>query len=182
MDHLCRYSNRPIAFIGRYLRRRPYAHLAILLSVIGAVACSVGTQYGVKFLIDTLAAGLRGDTLFVAFTILAILISVDMLLWRLAGWIGSWTFVGVSGDLRRDLFRHLTGHAPTFFSERLPGVVASRVTATSNAVFTIEQMFVSNVLPPCISTIGAIAVITTVSLPMAAMLLGVAGVVIVAMF
>ena len=63
----------------------------------------------------------------------------------------------MTGDLRPDLFRHLTGHAPSYFADRLPGVLTSRITATSNAVFTIENMFVWNVLPPCVATVGAIA-------------------------
>jgi ATP-binding cassette subfamily B protein len=81
----------------------------------------------------------------------------------------------VTGDLRRDMFRHLTGHAPSYFSDRLPGMLTSRITATSNAVFTVENMFVWNVLPPCIATIAAIVLIGTVSLPMAAGLIVIAG-------
>ena len=41
--------------------------------------------------------------------------------------------------MRRDLFRHLTGHSPSYFAERMPGTLTSRVTATSNAVFTGER-------------------------------------------
>jgi ATP-binding cassette subfamily B protein len=179
---LCRYANRPFAFIGRYVRRRAIAHFVILSAVAVAVACSVGTQYGLKYLIDTLSAGPRSAYVMSAFIVLAALISADMLLWRFAGWVGSFTFVGVTGDVRRELFRHLTGHAPTYFLERSPGVLTSRVTATSNAVFMIEQMTASNVLPPCIATVGAIIAILTVSIPMAAVLIAVAGVVIVVMF
>ena len=36
-------------------------------------------------------------------------------------------------------------------------MLTSRITATSNAVFTVENMFVWNVLPPCIATVSAIA-------------------------
>jgi len=61
-------------------------------------------------------------------------------------------------------------------------MLTSRITATSNAVFTVENMFVWNVLPPCIATIAAIALIGTVSLPMAAGLIVVAGTMVVAMF
>ena len=41
--------------------------------------------------------------------------------------------------------RHLTGHAPSYFAERLPGTLTSRITVVSNAVFTIENMFMWNV-------------------------------------
>jgi ATP-binding cassette, subfamily B, bacterial len=54
MDELCRYADRPYAFIARYLRRRLWAHVAIVGFVLVAVACAVATQYGVKLLVDTL--------------------------------------------------------------------------------------------------------------------------------
>ncbi len=117
-----------------------------------------------------------------AFVFLMSLIAADNFLWRIASWTASFTFVGVTGDLRRDIFRHLTGHAPSYFSDRLPGMLTSRITATSNAVFTVENMFVWNVLPPCIATVSAIALIGTVSPLMAAGLIVVAGAMVIAMF
>src|SRR5262245_17459127 len=182
MDDLCRYADRPLAFLGRYLRARPWSHAAIVTFVLAAVTCAVTTQYAVKFLVDTLAGHSPASGVWLAFLLLGALIAADNLLWRLAGWIASFTFVGVTGDLRRDLFRHLTGHAPAFFIERLPGMLTSRATATSNAVYTVESMFVWNVLPPCAATVGAIAFVLTVSGPMAAMLVVVAAIVVVAMF
>ena len=183
MDNLSSYANRPFAFVLHYLRQRLVSHVVILIAVVAAVACSVGTQYGVKFLVDGLAAGpARGGGVWLAFIFLMLLITADNFLWRIASWIASFTFVGVTGDLRRDIFRHLTGHAPSYFSDRLPGMLTSRITATSNAVFLVENMFVWNVLPPCIATISAIVLIGTVSLPMAAGLIVVAGAMVVAMF
>jgi ATP-binding cassette, subfamily B, bacterial len=182
MDNVSRYANRPFAFVLHYLRQRLVSHVVILIAVVAAVACSVGTQYGVKFLVDGLAAGPASGGVWLAFIFLMLLITADNFLWRIASWIASFTFVGVTGDLRRDIFRHLTGHAPSYFSDRLPGMLTSRITATSNAVFLVENMFVWNVLPPCIATISAIALIGTVSLPMAAGLIVVAGAMVVAMF
>jgi len=165
----------------RYIRHRPIAHAVILIAVLGAVTCSVGTQYGVKFLVDTLSKA-HADHVWMAFALLGALIAADNLLWRVAAWIANYAFVGVSGDLRRDLFRHLMGHSPGFFAERLPGMLTSRVTATSNAVFTAENMFIWNVLPPCVATIAAIILVTTISLPMASALALIAGVMVVLMF
>jgi len=184
MDSLSGYAQRPFAFVMRYIRRRSASHLIILLSVLAAVACSVGTQYGIKYLVDGLSAGptSASNGVWWAFVFLVSLISADMFLWRVASWTASFTFVGVTGDLRRDIFRHLTGHAPSYFTDRLPGMLTSRITATSNAVFTVENMFVWNVLPPCVATIAAIALIGTVSVPMALGLAVVAGAVVVAMF
>jgi ATP-binding cassette subfamily B protein len=183
MDSLSRYANRPLAFVLRYLRQRSASHVVIVTSVMVAVACSVGTQYGVKYLVDGLSSGTaRAANVWLAFVFLISLIAADNFLWRIASWTASFTFVGVTGDLRRDIFRHLTGHSPSYFSDRLPGMLTSRITATSNAVFTVENMFVWNVLPPCMATIAAIILIGTVSLPMAAGLLVIAGGMVVAMF
>ncbi len=168
MDSLSGYAHRPFPFVLRYPRQRLSSHVVILTCVIAAVACSVGTQYGVKTLVDSLSAGpSHAGGVWLAFVFLILLIAADNLLWRIASWTASFTFVGVTGDLRRDMFRHLTGHAPNYFSDRMPGMLTSRITATSNAVFTVENMFVWNVLPPCIATVAAIALIGTVSFLMA---------------
>ena len=183
MDNLSGYAHRPLAFVLRYLRGRLAAHLVILTAVVAAVTCSVGTQYGVKNLVDQLSAGpSHAGGVWLAFVFLMSLIAADNFLWRIASWTASFTFVGVTGDLRRDMFRHLTGHAPSYFSDRLPGMLTSRITATSNAVFTVENMLVWNVLPPCIATVAAIALIGTVSLPMSAGMIVFAGIMVVAMF
>jgi ATP-binding cassette subfamily B protein len=183
MDTLSGYAHRPFPFVLRYLRQRLASHIVILSAVVAAVACSVGTQYGVKYMVDSLSAGpARAGGVWLAFIFLMSLIAADNFLWRIASWTASFTFVGVTGDLRRDIFRHLTGHAPSYFSDRLPGMLTSRITATSNAVFTVENMFVWNVLPPCMATVSAIALIGTVSLKMAAGLIVVAGAMVVAMF
>lgn len=183
MDHLSGYAHRPFSFVLRYLRQRPGAHAVILTAVLGAVACSVGTQYGVKSLVDALSAGTsHSGNVWLAFVFLMTLIACDNFLWRIASWVASFTFVGVTGDLRRDMFRHLTGHAPSYFSDRLPGMLTSRITATSNAVFTVENMFVWNVLPPCFATVSAIALISTVSPMMAGGLIVIAGTMVLALF
>ena len=181
MADLCGYSNRPLAFVFRYVRLRPFSHAVILTAVLAAVACSVSTQYGVKHLVDVLSNS-TSASVWTAFFLLASLIAADNLLWRVAAWISNFAFVGVTGDLRRDLFRHLTGHSPGYFADRLPGMLTSRVTATSNAVFTAENMFVWNVLPPCAATVAAIALVRTISLPMAAGLALIAGIMVTIMF
>jgi ATP-binding cassette, subfamily B, bacterial len=149
------------------------------------VGCSVGAQYAVKILVDTLAGGFHAATArdaWFGFLLLATLIAADNFLWRVASWIASYTFVAVTGDLRRDLFRHLTGQAPSYFADRMPGTLTSRITATSNAVYTLQNMFVWNVMPPCMATIVAIAFVVTVSAPMAAVLMALAGILVITMF
>lgn len=182
-ENLCAYADRPVAFFARYVRLHRVAHAVILSSVGLAVLCSVVTQYGVKFLVDTLSHPARDTAAaWLAFVVLVTFIAADNLLWRLAGWIGHSTFVAVTGDVRRDLFRHLTGHATSYFTSRSPGTLTSRITATSNALFTVENMLVWNVLPPCLATVCAIVFVATVSWGMAASLVVVGGLVVVVMF
>lgn len=128
------YADRPLAFLLSYIRRHPVAHAIVLASVFAAVGCALASQYAIKHLIDVLGMG-RGHPgpLWAAFAILVGLIAADNLLWRIGGWVAAHAFVNVTGDLRRDLFQYLTGHAPTYFSERQPGTLASRITATSTA-------------------------------------------------
>src|ERR1700731_1361849 len=100
MDNLSPYAGRPVAFLFRYVRRRPLAHAAILAAVLSAVACSVSTPYGVKFLVDTLAAGPDSYRIWICFMVLAWRVAADNLLCRLAGCFSSHAFASVSGDLR----------------------------------------------------------------------------------
>jgi ATP-binding cassette subfamily B protein len=171
MDDLCTYAERPIAFLVHYVRARPVLHGMIGTCVLAAVGCSVATQYAVKSLVDILAlAPSAGADPWPAFGLLLGLISADNLLWRAAGWAASHTFVLVTGDLRRDLFLHLTGHSQSYFADRLPGTLTSRITATSNACFTVENLFIWNVLPPCAATFVAIGFVATVSVTMSIVL------------
>ena len=174
MDQLNIYARRPVVFLLRYVRRRPKSHAAIFLAVLGAVACSVSTQYAVKSLVDALGEGPARAGIWLAFGFLVTLVAADNLLWRLAGWISSHAFVDVTGDLRAELFRYLTGHAPSYFTDRLAGTLTGRITATSNAAFAIENLFIWNVLPPCTATIFAVAYLATVSLPITAVLTAIA--------
>ena len=61
MDFPCSYAGRPVAFLARYIARRPFCHAAILVAVLGAVIASVSAQYGVKFLVDTLSGAHAAD-------------------------------------------------------------------------------------------------------------------------
>jgi ATP-binding cassette, subfamily B, bacterial len=183
MDSLRHYAKHPLAFIARYVRQQPISHSAILVFILSAVGFSVATQYGVKNLVDVLSKGTpRLSDPWPAFILLSAFIAADNLLWRAAGFLASATFVSVTGTLRRDLFEHLLGHSPDYFAQRQGGVLTSRVTATSNAVFAIETMFIWNVLPPCVATFVSIGLISIVSIKMAIVLACVAIVIMIAMF
>src|ERR1700734_1851154 len=164
---LTTYGSRTLGFLGRYIRGRAAPHAAVAAAVVAAVTCSVSKQYGVKRLVDALSAPSKSGSAWLAFCALLFFIAADNLFWRVAGLIASFTFVCVTGDIRADLFRHLTGHAPSFFAKRMPGMLTSRVTATSSHVFTTVNMFVFNVAPPCLAAVGAIGYLSMVNVCMA---------------
>ncbi|HBK06736.1 MAG TPA: ABC transporter [Acetobacteraceae bacterium] len=175
-ENLPSLRGRPLAFLYSYVRRHPAGHLTVLISVLVAVTCSVSTQYGMKHLIDIVATGQQaaGDKVWGAFALLCGLVAADNLSWRVGGYAAHRTFVAVTGDIRRDLFRHLAGHAPTYFAERLPGALASRITSTANAAFTLENTGAWNVLPPTVAVVLSICFIGSVNLALAGTLMGIA--------
>ena len=83
MDELSRLAGRPYAFIFRYARRRALSHVVIVAAVLAAVACSITTQYGVKYLVDALTGSGQSHAVWLAFALLVSLIAADNILWRL---------------------------------------------------------------------------------------------------
>jgi ATP-binding cassette, subfamily B, bacterial len=171
VNGMSRLRASPLGFLWHYVRRHPWGHATVFVSVLVAVVCAVSTQYGLKNLIDIVAAGPSSDgRIWWAFALLCVLVAADNLLWRVGGWAAAYTFVAVTGDIRRDLFAHLSGHSPSYFAERLPGALASRISATANAAFTTENTGSWNVLPPCVGVVCAIIFIGSVNPTMAAAL------------
>src|SRR5262249_59959474 len=88
MQDACRYADRPFAFLARYVKVRPIAHAAIVIAVVAAVGCSVGAQYGVKILVDTLAGGFHAANArdaWYGFLLLTTFIAAHNFFWRGGG-------------------------------------------------------------------------------------------------
>ena len=168
---LLRYRGRPIGLLLHYVRGHALGHAVVFGSVFLAVVAAVTTQYGLKRLIDVVSHGPgSGNAVWWAFAVLCGLIAADNMTWRIAGFASARVFVAVTGDVRSDLFLHLAGHSPSYFAERLPGAMAGRITATSNAAFQTETTTTWNVVPPSLAVCVAIALISTVN-PMMALAL-----------
>jgi ATP-binding cassette, subfamily B, bacterial len=162
-------AQNPARFLLRYVCRRPGSHLVVLLAVLAAVGCAIGSQYGIKNLVDALnGAGVA--RLWPAVGVLLVLVGGDNLLWRLAGWFSNRTFVGVGGDLRVDLFEHLAGHGSGYFADRFPGALAGRITTAANAAFSLENALTWTTIPPGAAVASSILVLGTVNWHMTAVL------------
>ncbi|MGH7041719.1 MAG: ABC transporter ATP-binding protein [Acetobacteraceae bacterium] len=166
---------RPLGFLAHYARRHALGHAVIFVSVLAAVGASVSTQYGLKNLIDVVAAGPdAGGNVWGAFLILVGLIAADNLAWRVGGFTAARSFVAVTGDIRRDLFAHLSLHSPAWFADRLPGALAGRISATAAAAFLVSNTGAWNVLPPIIAVTLSICFIGSVNPALAAVLVALA--------
>jgi ATP-binding cassette subfamily B protein len=169
---LPRYASKgAISFLGRYVRRRFFSHLIVLTAVLSAVACNVASQYAVKNLVDVL--GTRGPPATVLWGAVAILLGLvagDNLLWRIAGWVSTHAFVAVGGDMRLDLFDHLSGQGTRYFVEQFPGALAGRITAAANAAWMIENSLTWTTIPPGTAVIFSILVLGSIDWHLTAVL------------
>ena len=81
--------------------------------------------------------------------------------------------VAVGGDLRIDLFEHLSGHGSGYFAERFPGALAGRITTAANAAFSLENALTWTTIPPAAEVVSSIAVLGLVNWHLMATLAGV---------
>src|SRR3984885_6404644 len=172
---LPRYASRgPALFLLHYVGRRLGSHVTVLLAVLAAVGCAIGAQYGVKNLVDALGNPDVADAqLWGAVGMLLALVAGDNLLWRLAGWGATFSFVAGGGDLRLDLFDHLSGHGTRYFADQFPGALAGRISTAANTAWTIENSLTWTTIPPATAVVSSIAVLSLINREMTAILFGV---------
>jgi ATP-binding cassette subfamily B protein len=137
---------------------------------MAAASCAIGVQYVTKMLVDAMA-GPR-DTAAVSTVLVCYLslIAAESLLWRLTGWLGCRTTVGIGVDVRLDLFDYLNGQPLRYFADNLAGALGQRITSTAGYMGALINTAVWRVLPPCIDFLGALVVFATINLGMVAAL------------
>ncbi len=170
-------SSGAISFLLRYVRRRYLSHSVVLLAVFAAVTCAVASQYAVKTLVDVL--GSQDPPIYRLWSAVGLLLGLvagDNLLWRLAGWVSTYAFVAVGGDIRLDLFNHLSGQGSRYFVEQFPGALAGRITAAANAAWIIENSLVWTTVPPGAAVLGSIFLLGSINWHLTAVLLAVVAV------
>ena len=165
------FLRSPLSFLTQYVRGRPWHFASLLALIVGAAACSVGVQVGMKLLVDAMAGPERAPgTVWTPLALFIGLIATEHTLWRLGGWLGSRTIVGVGVDVRLDLFEHLSGHPMRYFADHFAGSLGNRITSTAGAVGALISTLTWNIVPPCTDFIGAVIILTTIDWRMAAAL------------
>ena len=170
--------NTATAFLWRYVRRRPWHFGALLALIVGAAGCAVAVQYGMKLLVDAMAAGSQGTgRVWQPFGLFIALIVVENLFWRGGGYLGCRTVVASCADLRIDLFNHLTGHPMGYFNQHFAGALANRISSAGGAAGSIYGGLIWRIIPPCVDFTGAVLVLLTVDVAMSiALIVSVLGV------
>ena len=155
------------------MRRRPWLFGTLFLLIVTAAACSVGVQYGMKLIVDAMAGDDRtSDTIWRWLALFIGLIAAESVCWRLSGWLGCRAVVATGVDVRLDMFGYLSGHSIDYFAEHMAGSLGNRVTATAGATGSVYGTMIWKILPPCVDFVGAVVVLLTIDVRMAAALIG----------
>ena len=161
----------PGAFIFHYVKARPLNFIGLFVMVAGAASCAVGVQYVTKLLVDAMTAPREGNA--AAWSALALFvgfIAIESVLWRLSGWLGCRTTVGIGVDVRLDLFNYLNGQPMRYFAENLAGSLGQRIRSTAGNFGALTNTVVWRIVPPCVDFVGALVVFATVDWRMMAIL------------
>jgi ATP-binding cassette subfamily B protein len=157
------FPRRPLAFLWHYVRRRPLLHIVALLSVMGAAAFASLSQYGLKLVVDAMASGDRAVTpVAIALGVFLALLGLEAALWRSGSWFGYRAMLADKAEAKLDLFNHLSGHSNRYFSDRLGGSLANRVSATGDAMQQVFSTLLFNIAPVCADFCVALALLAMV--------------------
>ena len=167
------FPRRPIAFLWHYVRRRPWLHLIAIASVAGAASFACVAQYGLKLIVDGMAAGPQHIAqVWWALAVFAALTGGESVLWRVGSWLGYRAMLGDKAEAKFDLFNHLSGHCSRYFAERMGGALANRVSAVGDLLQQVHSITLFNIAPVCADFVAALAMLATVRWQLVAALCG----------
>ena len=156
-------------FILHHVLRWRWHFAAILVLVLGAAGCAVGSQYVLKLLVDAMAGPRElGPGLIGVLTLFLACMAGESLSWRLLGWTVCRTTVGIGVELRLDLFHCLSGQSIRYFAENLAGSLGQRITGTAGNFGALTNTVVWRTLPPSIDVLGAVVIFATIDRAMSA--------------
>ena len=122
-------------------------------------------RYGLKHLIDIIAAVTRPPAV-----LCSLLVAAAYPLWRVAGWAAAYTFVAVTGDIRRDLFGHLSGQCQAISPSACPARWPARASPRRPMPYSLTEntRSLGRLPPPAAAVVCSIVFIGSVNLSMAA--------------
>jgi ATP-binding cassette subfamily B protein len=165
-------TSSPLGFVWHYISGGRKLFFTMFTLVFLAACCAVGVQYGMKVLVDSMSLPSRSiQSVAWPFGIFVVLVGVESVLWRTAGWMGAHAIVEAGVKIRLDLFDRLAGRPLAFFSASFSGALGGRITAVSGAFGALANTFIWNILPPCTDFAGALVLFSMLDLGMSASVL-----------
>lgn len=166
---LARAMQGPLSFLWRYVKLWPGHFAGLSTVVISASLAGIASQYGMKLLVDAMELGqaATNTAVWYALAFFVGLFAAEAALWRVSGWLGCRTSVGVGVDIRLDLLNYATGHPMRFFQEQRAGSLGHRITSTAGDFGALINKLTWNVAPPIVNFIGAFVIFLTIDLAMA---------------
>jgi ATP-binding cassette, subfamily B, bacterial len=167
------FPDQPLAFLWHYIRRRPLLHAAALVSVVGAASFACVAQFGLKVIVDAMAAGPQQIVrVWWALALFAGLLASESALWRFGSWFGYRAILIDKAEAKLDLFNHLIGHSSRYFSDRMGGALANRISSTGDSLQQAYSAVLFNIAPVCADFCVALAMLATVEWHLVAALFG----------
>jgi ATP-binding cassette subfamily B protein len=157
------FPRRPVPFLWHYIRRRPSIHAAAVVSVLGAASFACIAQFGLKLIVDAMAGGPQQiSQVWWALALFGALLAGESALWRFGSWFGYRAILVDKAEAKLDLFGHLSGHSSRYFSDRMGGSLANRISSTGDSVQQVFSAVLFNIAPVCADFCAAMAMLATV--------------------
>ena len=167
-DDLATSLKSPLTFLWRYVKLWPGHFIGLSTVVMAASLSGIASQYGMKLLVDAMEKPAAGNTaVWYALGFFVGLFALEAALWRVSGWLGCRTSVGVGVDIRLDLLNYATGHPMRFFQEQRAGSLGHRITSTAGDFGAMVNKLTWSVAPPIVNFVGAFLIILTINVWMA---------------
>ena len=159
-----RVSLRPLLGLRPYLLRHRGMLAAAFAALVISAAATLAVPLAVRRMIDLGFSGIDPDLIDKYFLTLAgiglILALASAARFYTVNWLGE----RVVADIRRDVFKHLTGLSPAFYEVSHSGEVMSRLTADTTQVKGAASTVISQALRNVLLLVGA-AIMMVVTSP-----------------
>jgi len=158
-----RASLKPLLALRPYLLR----HKAMLAAAFAALLVSAGATLAVPMavrrMIDLGFSGIEPDLIDKYFATLVVIGLILALASAARFYCVNWLGERVVADIRRDVFKHLTGLSPAFYEVSHSGEVMSRLTADTTQVKAAASTVISQALRNLLLLIGATVMMVVTS-------------------
>jgi ATP-binding cassette subfamily B protein len=167
-----RASLRPLLALRPYLLRHRGMLAAALLALLVAAGATLTVPLAVRRMVDLGFSGIDPDLIDKYFLTLVgiglILALASAARFYCVNWLGE----RVIADIRRDVFKHLTGLSPAFYEVSHSGEVMSRLTADTTQVKAAASTVISQAIRNILVLVGAgvMMVVTSPKLSLAVLI------------